>query len=106
MGMDSPYACRTNDNDQSDPVECDLVQSLSSTSFAAAAASGAALLVRDWFQQGFYPDGTASNAGNAADQVPNVSGALVKAVLVTSAILLILLPKYRFRAGEETSAKT
>ena len=27
-------------------------------------------------------------------------------VLVTSAILLILLPKYRFRAGEETSAKT
>jgi MFS family permease len=27
-------------------------------------------------------------------------------VLVSSAILLILLPKYRFRAGEETSAKT
>jgi hypothetical protein len=85
MGVDSPDACRTGDNDQNDPVECDLVQSLSSTSFAAAAASGAALLVRDWFQQGFYPDGTASDPGNAADQVPAISGALLEAVLVTSA---------------------
>ncbi len=85
MGLDSAYGCRSNDNDQSDPVECDVVQSLSSTSFATAAAAGAGLLVRDYFQQGFYPDGTASDPGNAADQVPDISGALLKAVLVTSA---------------------
>jgi hypothetical protein len=81
MGMDSEYACRTNDDDPSNPVECDIVQSRSATSYAAAAAAGTALLVRDYFQQGFYPDGTASNPGNAADQVPNISGALLKAVL-------------------------
>ena len=76
MGMDSAYACRSTDNDQSAPVECDIAQGLSSTSYAAAAASGTALLVRDYFQQGFYPDGTSSDPGNAADQVPSISGAL------------------------------
>ena len=85
MGMDSAYACRSTDNDQGAPVECDITQSLSSTSYAAAAASGTALLVRDYFQQGFYPDGTSSDPGNAADQVASISGALVKAILVTSA---------------------
>jgi hypothetical protein len=85
MGVDSEYSCRTNDNNQTNPVECDLVDSIVGTSFSAPAAAGSALLVRDWFAQGFYPDGTSSNPANAGDQVANISGALLKAVLVTSA---------------------
>ena len=44
-----------------------------------------ALLVRDYFAQGFYPDGTNTNPNNAADKVATISGDLVKAILVTSA---------------------
>jgi hypothetical protein len=54
-------------------------------SVSAAAASGAALVVRDYFAQGFYPDGTASNPGNASDLVSTLSGAAVKAILISSA---------------------
>ena len=57
MGMDSAYACRSTDNDQGAPVECDIAQGLSSTSYAAAAASGTALLVRDYFHRGSTPTG-------------------------------------------------
>jgi hypothetical protein len=86
MGLINQFVCRTNDNDQSNPVECDIKENPgASTSWATAAASGAALLVRDYFSQGFYPDGTASNPGNAADKVANISGPLVKAILVNSA---------------------
>jgi hypothetical protein len=86
MGLVSEFSCRTNDNDQSNPVECDIKEAPgASTSWAAGAASGAALLVRDYFSQGFYPDGTASNPNNASDKVTNISGSLVKAILVTSA---------------------
>ena len=45
------------------PCECDIVQGLEGTSFAARPRPGAALLVRDYFPQGFYPDGTSSNPG-------------------------------------------
>ncbi len=99
MGLDSEYACRSSDDDQGNPVECDVIQDLSGTSYAAAAASGTALLVRDYFQQGFYPDGTSADPGNAADQVSAVSGALVKAVLVTSADFVegdLVTQKFRF----------
>jgi hypothetical protein len=86
MGMVSEFSCRTNDNDQNNPVECDVKEAPgASTSWAAPGAAGAALLIRDYFAQGFYPDGTASNTGNAADKVANISGALVKAILVDSA---------------------
>lgn len=79
------FTCITFDNEHAPPVVCDVLEAREGTSVAAAAASGAALLVRDYFQQGFYPDGTSTDAGNAADMVPAVSGALVKAVLVASA---------------------
>ncbi len=85
MGLDSEFSCRTNDNDQNDPVECDIVQGVSGTSFSSPAAAGAAMLVRDYFAQGFYPDGTSSNTNNTGDLQATVSGALVKAVLVASA---------------------
>src|SRR4029453_13670922 len=65
MGVDSEYSCRTNDNDQANPVEGDLGASIGETTFPAPAAAGSALLVRDWFAQGFYPDGTSSNPANA-----------------------------------------
>jgi hypothetical protein len=84
LGNLSEYACRTSDNGQAG-VECDIYPNASGTSFSAAAAAGAGMLIRDYFAQGFYPDVTTSNALNAADQVLDASGALVKALLVASA---------------------
>ena len=49
------------------------------TSFSAPEAAGLALLVRDYFQAGFYPSGTATPA-NALTP----SGSLVKAVILAS----------------------
>eukprot|EP01097_Dermamoeba_algensis_P007994 TRINITY_DN517_c0_g2_i1.p1 TRINITY_DN517_c0_g2~~TRINITY_DN517_c0_g2_i1.p1 ORF type:complete len:822 (-),score=257.99 TRINITY_DN517_c0_g2_i1:225-2690(-) len=54
------------------------VSQVSGTSFAAAAAAGAAALVRDYFARGYYPSG---NAGGAA---LTPSSALIKAVLINS----------------------
>jgi hypothetical protein len=85
LGLGSEFHCRSNDNNQLGPVECDVIAGQISTSFASAAAAGAGLLVRDYFAQGFYPDASNANAGNAADQVPTISGSLVKAILVSSA---------------------
>ncbi len=85
MGFDSEYSCRSVDNNQIGTPECDLSQGIFGTSFSSPAAAGAAMLVRDYFGQGFYPDGTSSNPGNAADVVTALSGAAVKAVLIASA---------------------
>ena len=85
MGLSSEFGCRSSDNDQANPVECDITSGHEGTSFSSPAAAGAGLLVRDYFAQGFYPDGTSANPGNGADQVANISGALVKAVLIDSA---------------------
>jgi hypothetical protein len=46
---------------------------------------GRGLIVRDYFAQGFYPDGTNGNTNNNADKVSTISGALLKAALVASA---------------------
>lgn len=92
MGLASEFHCRSNDNNQYGPVECDVIVNQgagavtgATTSYASAAAAGAGLVVRDYFAQGFYPDGTNTNSGNATDQVSTISGPLLKAVLVTSA---------------------
>jgi hypothetical protein len=47
LGVASEFVCRTNDNDQSNPVECDISNGKGGTSYASPAAAGAALLVRD-----------------------------------------------------------
>ncbi|HXV76357.1 MAG TPA: S8 family serine peptidase, partial [Candidatus Polarisedimenticolaceae bacterium] len=84
MGLSSEFGCRSSDNDQLDPVECDIFSQKEGTSFSSPAAAGAALLARDYFAQGFYPGGS---------QVPaaatNVSGALVKGLLIASAQFMI-----------------
>jgi hypothetical protein len=85
LGLASEFHCRSNDNNQFGPVECDVISGQISTSFASAAAAGAGLVVRDYFAQGFYPDGTNTNPTNASDLVPTISGALLKSVLVASA---------------------
>jgi subtilase family protein/thrombospondin type 3 repeat protein len=72
---------RSTDNDNSLPIEAVLDDRNAGSSFAAAYMTGAAALVRDYFAQGFYPSGERV----AADRVPDVSGALVKAALVASA---------------------
>ncbi len=101
LGQYSTYACRSDDNDQLNPVQCDIPSSQGNSSFAAAAAAGAGLLVRDYFAQGFYPTGTQGDA----NEVPNLSGALLKTVLMLSGDFLDftdayyssnLYAKYRF----------
>ena len=81
LGVSSEYSCRSNDNNQGGLVICDTVAGVEGTSFASPAAAGAAMVARDYFSQGFYPDGVA----NVSDQVQTVSGALVKALLAASA---------------------
>ncbi len=56
----------------------------SGTSFASPIVAGLAALVRDYFAQGFYPTGTAE----ATNCQPDVSAALVKAVLINSAVAM------------------
>ena len=81
LGISSEFACRSNDNDQNDPVQCDIIQGVEGTSFSSPAAAGTGLVVRDYFSQGFYPD----KSQNEADRTTSISGALVKAVLVAAA---------------------
>ncbi|MCP3981019.1 MAG: S8 family serine peptidase [bacterium] len=87
-GVNGATYCRSDDADQSGPVLCDIGTGQTGTSYSAAAAAGAGALVRDWFAQGFYPDGTTSDAANPADIVSDISGTLVKAVLIDSARFL------------------
>jgi hypothetical protein len=81
LGPATNYACKTGDDEQNDPVECDLLTGKVGTSVASGAAAGAAILARDYFAQGFYPQGVQLDA----NRVTSVSGALVKALLVASA---------------------
>ncbi|HZN03133.1 MAG TPA: S8 family serine peptidase, partial [Candidatus Polarisedimenticolia bacterium] len=73
---------RSNDNDNLGPIDAQLDEGNFGTSFAAASLTGAGALIRDYFAQGFYPTGS---RGAAADRMPGISGAVVKAALVASA---------------------
>jgi hypothetical protein len=83
-GVGGVAAFRSRDNDSLAPIDAQLDELNFGTSYAAAYAGGAAAIVRDYFEQGFYPSGTR----RAGDRQPAVSGALVKAALVASANFL------------------
>src|SRR5262249_37294816 len=75
-------ACfRSNDDDNAGNIDQQLDEGNFGTSFAAAAVTGGAALIRGYFAQGLYPSGDRVGA----NRIPNVSGALVKAALVASA---------------------
>ena len=78
-------ALGTGDNDQTPPVQgpdAGLPLILDDwnvgTSFAAATATATAAIVRQYFSDGFYPDGVS----RPEHSIPDTSGALVKAMLV------------------------
>jgi Thrombospondin type 3 repeat len=75
---------RSSDNDNSGKVESVLDDINFGTSYAAGEIAGVGALIRDYFAQGFYPTG----ARNANDRIGNVSGPLVKAMIVASANFL------------------
>ncbi len=70
-----------NENDASEGIENVLIQGRTGTSVAASKVAGAALQIRDYLAKGFYPTAQA----NPADRIPDVSGLLVKALLINSA---------------------
>ena len=53
----------------------------SGTSMATPGASGAAALIRQYLQEGFYPTGAATGG----DEITTISGALLRAILINSA---------------------
>jgi hypothetical protein len=71
---------RSRDNDNGIPVERQIDDANTGTSFSAAYVTAAGAIVRDYFAQGFYPTG----ARVQADRMPTLSGALVRAALVAS----------------------
>jgi hypothetical protein len=75
---------RSRDNDNNPPVEQEIDEANTGTSFSAGFATAAGAIVRDYFAQGFYPTGTRQTA----DRNPQVSGSLVRASLVASANFL------------------
>lgn len=107
IGLAEPYFCR-GFGSQVSPVECSgppETPAAGGTSSASAAAAGAGALIRDYFVQGLFPDGTSSNAGNAADRASRVSGALIKALLAASTDDMTgdgLHPGYGHRHNPET----
>lgn len=72
----SSLACRSA---SSFGVNCNPCQKAVGTSFSAPFTAADATLIRDYFQQGFYPSGTATGA----DQ-KDVTGPLVKAMLIAA----------------------
>lgn len=84
-GLAESYYCYSDDTNQTGNIKCTQGGEVEGTSFSSTLAAGAGALVRDYFAQGLYPDGTSENASNATDRKPRPSGALVKAALIASA---------------------
>jgi hypothetical protein len=80
-GVGGVAVFRSRDNDNNTPIEAQLDELNFGTSYSAAYVTGAGAIIRDYFQQGFYPSGNRTTA----DRMPSLSGALVKAALVASA---------------------
>jgi hypothetical protein len=96
LGLSSEFSCTSGDINQVGTVDCNWVTFLEGTSFSSPAAAGAALVIRDYFAQGFYP-----NATQTPSQTHYIGGALVKAILIASANFMTgfdpnLTRRYRF----------
>lgn len=77
--LSSSY-CENQDGDMTAPIECTVIsEGAQGTSFGSPYSASLALLVRDYFQQGFYPTGSA-NPSNAF----SATAALAKAVLIAA----------------------
>ena len=76
---DTSASFQSSDGDLTGTPEAILNEGSCGTSFSSPYAMGAAALIRDYFEKGYYPSG----AANAADGFAS-SGALVKAVLLNS----------------------
>jgi len=81
MDFSSVAVFRSRDDDNLAPVDAQVDEGNFGSSYSAAAVTGAAAIVRDYFAQGMYPGEDRA----PANRVPNISGALVKAALVASA---------------------
>jgi len=90
--IDEPYSgglavIRSTDNDNLAPIDAELDEGSFGTSYSAALLSGAGAVIRDYLAQGFYPTGErhfGSLPGDPDDRIPNVSGSLLKAMLIAS----------------------
>jgi hypothetical protein len=95
--MTSPSTCVSNDNDNTGVVQCArmLPGALAGSSFAAANASGAAALVRDYFSKGYHPNGEAGASAGVA-----ITGPELKAAMIASADLMTGNPQWRQLGGQ------
>ena len=95
-------ACRSEDEgveDQTGPATC-YSQDMQGTSQATPQLAGAAAVIREYFAEGFYPDGSDQNSSNENDKVETISGMLVKALMIVGTKPITggktLVPEYRF----------
>jgi subtilisin family serine protease len=87
-GCNVRSAWSSNSTSTSNYMNCSTT-TMSGTSMASPAVAGSAVLVRDYFQSGWYPTGSRS-VGNEL----NPSGALVKAALLNGAVDMTDVPGY------------
>lgn len=85
LGFGFESGCRRDGaEDQTTTPSCADMGTSQGTSFAAPNITGASMLVREYFAEGFYPDGTDQNTNNNADKVSAISGRMVRALLIAS----------------------
>ncbi|MFN7965454.1 MAG: S8 family serine peptidase [Acidobacteriota bacterium] len=86
MGEGVDDGCRAeegtgNPENQTGASTCFFQQS-SGTSFSAPNIAGAAAVIREYFANGFYPDGSDTNSTNNADKVAAISNRMLKALMI------------------------
>jgi len=94
--LGSPTTCISTDNDQGGSVECArlLPGAFFGTSFSAAAVSGAAAVIRDYFAKGYNP------AGQDGAGTTSLTGPQLKAALIASTDLMTGNPTWRSLGGQ------
>ncbi|MFQ5670300.1 MAG: S8 family serine peptidase [Acidobacteriota bacterium] len=94
--LTSPTTCLSGDSDQVGDVNCNrlLPGTFAGSSFSTAAATGAAAVIRDYFQKGFAPSGQPGGTPTP------LKGPEVKAALIASADLMTGNPLFQ-KLGEQ-----